>query len=260
MKNVIEMAQITWRRQGVEILKGIDWTVKSQEHWAVLGLNGAGKTSLLNMVNGYIWPTTGAVSVLSRKFGQTNIHNLRKDIGWVSSSLGERINGRHRVEEIVISGKFAATGLIFEKATTADLAEARRLMEQLNVAYTFGAKYETCSQGERQKILIARALMTQPRLLILDEPTNGLDFIAREDLLQAIQRISQEKDGPTLIFVTHHIEEIMPEFSHVLMLEDGHVLAQGEREAILTEDYLSQLFKRKIGVDWKNERAWMHLK
>src|SRR5699024_2536129 len=167
----------------IEILRDIDWTVKRGEHWTVLGLNGAGKTSLLNMVNGYIWPTTGEVEVLERPFGRTDIHELRKSIGWVSSALGERINGRHPAEEIVISGKCAAMRLVFEEASCEDLRLAEQWMEQLGVEYASGQAYEKCSQGERQKILIARSLMANPSLLILDEPTNGLDFIAREELL-----------------------------------------------------------------------------
>src|SRR5699024_7957490 len=226
---VITINDVSWRRLGKEIIHDVTWHVKSGEHWAVLGLNGAGKTTLLNMVNGYIWPTTGTVSVLGQKFGETDIHELRKTIGWVSSSLGERVNGRHPAEEIVMSGKFAATGLVFQEPTNADRKRAEELLTFLGAAYLIGRSYEKCSQGEKQKVLIARGLMAKPKLLILDEPTNGLDFISREDLLDAIGELAAAEDAPTIIFVTHHIEEVLPVFSHTLLLKDGTVYKSGER-------------------------------
>lgn len=259
MTNIIDIHNVSWRRSGKEILRHIDWTVKKGEHWAVLGLNGAGKTSLLSMVNGYIWPTTGEVSVLGNKFGQTDINELRKSIGWISSSLQERINGRHPAEEIVISGKYTSFGFLYEEPSEADFNRARELMEQLNCAHVYGRAYEKCSHGEKQKILIARGLMASPKLLILDEPTNGLDFIAREDLLAALHNMSQQADTPTLILVTHHIEEVLPVFSHTLLLKDGTVFAKGEREDVLTSEKMSELYGKNIEVDWESERAWMRL-
>jgi iron complex transport system ATP-binding protein len=254
------MTNVSWRRQGIEILHDIDWNVKEGEHWAILGLNGAGKTSLLNMVNGYIWPTTGEVTVLGNLFGQTDIHNLRKSIGWVSSALGERINGRHPAQDIVISGKFAAVGLVFADATKADEETAYAYMKQLGVAHTFGQAYEKCSQGEKQKLLIARGLMAEPKLLILDEPTSGLDFVAREDLLETIEKLGEEQESPTIIFVTHHIEEVLPIFSHVLLLKDGTTFKKGDRKEVLTAEHLSTLYGRNIEVAWHDERAWLSLK
>ena len=257
MEKVIEMNQVSWRREGKEILHDINWNVHKQEHWAVLGLNGAGKTSLLNMVNGYIWPTTGEVSVLGKCFGQTDIHELRKSIGWVSSSLGQRINERHQAEEIVMSGKFASVGLVFEEPTEADREKAHALMKQLHVDHAIGRLYAKCSQGERQKILIARALMADPKLLILDEATNGLDFIAKEELLTTIKQLGETPDAPTIIFVTHHIEEVLPVFTKVVVLENGTIAAQGERESMLEDETLSDLYKRNIDVTWRDNRAWM---
>lgn len=259
MGNVINMANVSWRRQGKEILHDVNWRVQQGEHWAVLGLNGAGKTTLLNMVNGYIWPTTGTVSILGNTFGDTDIHHLRKSIGWVSSSLGEKINGRHLAEDIVVSGKYASVGLVFAEPEDTDFECARTLMELLRVDYTYGRHYEKCSQGEKQKILIARGLMANPALLILDEPTNGLDFIAREELLHTIEEIGKAETAPTIIFVSHHIEEILPIFSHTLLLEKGTVYAQGTREDVLTSEHMSQLYQRDIRVDWRSQRAWMTL-
>ncbi|HLR54833.1 MAG TPA: ABC transporter ATP-binding protein [Pseudogracilibacillus sp.] len=259
MKRMIHMQDVSWRREGIEILRDIDWTVKRGEHWTVLGLNGAGKTSLLNMVNGYIWPTTGEVEVLERPFGRTDIHELRKSIGWVSSALGERINGRHPAEEIVISGKFAAMGLVFEEASPEDLRLAEQWMEQLGVEHAIGQAYEKCSQGERQKILIARSLMANPSLLILDEPTNGLDFIAREELLSVIENLGKQENAPTIIFVTHHIEEILPIFSHTILIKDGTVFAKGDRQSILQSETLSTMYDKNLQITWRNNRPWMSL-
>lgn len=257
MTTVIEMKNVSWRREGKQILHNINWTVQKNEHWAVLGLNGSGKTTLLNMVNGYIWPSTGEVSVLGEKFGATDILNLRRSIGWVSSSLGERVNGRHPTEDIVVSGKFAAYGLVFAEPEEADFKRAKSLMELLGVAHTYGKSYEKCSHGEKQKILIARALIADPKLLILDEPTNGLDFVAREELLETIAVIARADDGPTIIFVTHHIEELVPEFSHALLLKDGTVYAQGKREEVLTDEIMSGLYESTLKIEWRQNRAWM---
>jgi len=260
LETIIDISEVSWKRQGKEILYGMNWKVHKGEHWAVLGLNGAGKTTLLNMVNGYIWPTTGQVTVLGNEFGKTDIHEMRKSIGWVSSSLGERVNGRHLVEDIVVSGKFAAVGLVFAEPSEEDFKKARELMKFLRADYLYGQTYEKCSHGEKQKILIARGLMANPKLLILDEPTNGLDFIAREELLEAIQDLATRNDAPTIIFVTHHIEEVLPIFSHTLLLKDGTVFANGVRNDVLSSENLSELYERRIDVEWRNERAWMSLK
>jgi len=259
MEAVIQMKDVSWRREGKEILRNINWQVNKGEHWSVLGLNGSGKTTLLNMVNGYIWPTTGEVTILGETFGRTDIHLLRQSIGWVSSSIGERINGRHHAEELVVSGKFAAVGLTFADPEKKDFERAKSIMEQLQIGHTYGQTYAKCSSGEKQKVLIARALMANPKLLILDEPTNGLDFVAREQLLETIMEIANDGDGPTIIYVTHHIEELLPAFSHTLLIKDGTIYAKGEREEVITNENMSTLYDRQIQVQWTNDRAWMSL-
>lgn len=259
MSSVINMKDVSWRREGKEILRDVHWQVNEGEHWAVLGLNGSGKTTLLNMVNGYIWPTTGEVSVLGEKFGHTDIHLLRRSIGWVSSSIGERVNGRHRTEELVVSGKFAAVGLTFANPEAVDFEKAKEIMSQLGISHTYGQAYAKCSHGEKQKVLIARALMANPQLIIFDEPTNGLDFVAREQLLDTIADIANNENGPTVIYVTHHIEEVLPIFSHTLLMKEGTIYAQGKREEVITNNNMSTLYDRSIQVEWSNDRAWMSL-
>jgi len=259
MGEVIHISDVSWKRQGETILSRIHWQVQKGEHWAVLGLNGSGKTTLLNMINGYIWPSTGRLNVLGQPFGKTDIRELRKSIGWVSSSLQERIKGSAIAEDVVISGKFSSIGL-HEATTNEDSYKADQIMEQLGISHLQGRTYQTCSQGEKQKILIARGLMDEPELLILDEPTNGLDFIAREELLATVKRLTLKKEAPTIIFVTHHIEEILPEFTHTLLLSEGTIFDQGKREEVLTSENLSPFFERNVQVEWKNNRPWMSLR
>src|SRR5690625_6566504 len=210
------------------------------------------------MVNGYIWPTTGKVSVLGQPFGKTDIRELRKSIGWVSSSLEERINGRQLIQDIIVSGKYASIGL-YEEPTKADFDDAYSLMEKLRIHHLFDRTYETCSNGEKQKTLIARGLMAEPKLLILDEPSSGLDFISREELMSSIHAIATQEDAPTIIFVTHHIEEILPSFTHTLLLREGKVFHSGKREEILNSSQLSKFFEKDVHVEWRSERAWMTL-
>ncbi|UJL45300.1 ABC transporter ATP-binding protein [Virgibacillus sp. NKC19-16] len=259
MTNVIDMQDVSWKRQQETILTNVNWNVSRGEHWAVLGLNGSGKTTLLNMVNGYIWPTTGKVSVLDQQFGRTDIRELRKSIGWVSSSIQERIKGTAYGEDVVVSGKYASIGL-YDVPNNEDYKKAYQIMEQVGCSHLTNRTYQTCSQGEKQKILIARGLMGSPDLLILDEPTSGLDFISREELLSTIDNLAIQKDAPTIIFVTHHIEEILPVFSHTLLLHQGTVFDKGERSAMLTSTCLSEFFGTSVRVEWHRDRAWMTLR
>lgn len=258
MSNIISMKDISWRRNGKNILQDINWSVTKRQHWAVLGLNGSGKSTMLKMLNGYIWPTTGTIRVLGQQFGRTDIRELRKSIGWVSSSLEMRIRSMQRTQDVIVSGKYASIGL-YEEPHLEHYEKAYRLMENLGCAHLCERTYEACSQGEKQKVLIARALMASPKLLILDEPTNGLDFIAREDLLSTVEQLAVQVGGPTILFVTHHIEEVLPVFSHTLLLRQGTVYAQGERENVLNGARLTAFFKKKVQLSWYQDRAWMAL-
>ncbi|SFE43934.1 iron complex transport system ATP-binding protein [Lentibacillus persicus] len=259
MTSVIDLQEVSWRRQQKTILSDINWHVEKGEHWAVLGLNGSGKTSLLNIVTGYSWPTAGHVRVLDQPFGKIDIRTLRKSIGWVSSSLEARIKETEIAEDIVVSGKYASIGLAFEQPAKADYARASYIMGQLQCSHLTGRTYQTCSQGERQKLLIARGLMASPDLLLLDESTSGLDFIAREELLATVQELTKQDDAPTIIFVTHHIEEVLPTFSRTLLLSEGSVFAQGKSREILTGDNLTRFYGMPVNVEWHRERPWVML-
>ncbi|XID96083.1 ABC transporter ATP-binding protein [Paenibacillaceae bacterium WGS1546] len=256
MVNIVNMNQVTWIREQKTILDRIDWQVAKGEHWAILGLNGSGKTTLLNILNGYIWPTKGQVSVLGHRFGEVDLRELRKSIGWVSSSFQERLYPTDKAQNIVISGKHASIGL-YEKPDEADDEQARYWMERLSCSHLYDRAYQSCSQGEKQKILIARALMASPRLLILDEATNGLDFLSRENLLQSISELAAEPDAPTLLFVTHHVEEIMPIFNKTLLIRGGRSFAQGHSKEMLTSGELTAFFQIPVEVRWQDGRAWL---
>lgn len=253
---IIQMANVTYHKEQSNILQQVNWTVRSGEHWAIMGLNGSGKTTLLNMINGYIWPTQGEISVLGNPFGTIDLRELRKSIGWASSSLQERFYVNETTAEIVLSGKFATIGL-YDQPKAQDVEQAHLLLEELGCQFLVKRSYKTLSQGEKQKVLIARALMGCPKLLILDEPCTGLDVFSREQLLTTIQQIGQGT-GPTLLYVTHHIEEILPVFSHTLLLRKGEVHSAGQTEQVLTSNNLSRFFHLPVEVQQQNGRFWMH--
>lgn len=259
--NVIEIQNASWQRKNEHILQNINWTVKHGEHWAIIGANGSGKTALLNIVTGYMWPTTGKVTVLGKQFGHYDIRELRKSIGWVSSALFERFN-RFRAGEqalnVVLSGKFASIG-IYENISKEDRQEAYELLEFFNCADLADKPFNVLSQGEKQRTLLARAWMTKPKLLILDEPCTGLDLLARETVLESVDRLANAPDGPTILYVTHHVEEIIPLFTHALLLKDGQIIASGEKERTLTSDRLSALFDVPLDLTWQGERPWVKL-
>lgn len=259
MNSIIEMKQVTWQREGKTILNGVDWTIRAGEHWALLGLNGSGKTTLLNMISGYLWPSSGTISVLGHRFGEVDLRELRKSIGWVSSSLQEKLHGGQKAEDLVVSGKYASIGL-YDKPGAEDYDRAAALMEQLRCRHLQGRAYQTCSQGEQQKLLIARALMASPKLLILDEAANGLDFISKEGLLESIAQLAAEPQAPHMLYVTHHTEEILPIFSKTLLLRRGEVFKQGNSREVLTEPLLSDFFEIPVSLSWNQERAWLSRK
>lgn len=255
---IINIVDASFKRDNVYILKKITWTVKPGEHWAIIGLNGSGKTSLLKLINGYVFPSTGVVTVLGKKFGEYDFRELRKSIGWVSSSLQEALYASETVEEIVISGKYASIGL-YEKPDDEDYDKANDLLEQFNSADLRKRRYYTLSQGEKQKIILARALMSTPRLLILDEPCTGLDIFARESFLSLIEDLGDEPDSPTMLYVSHHIEEILPVFTHALLLKNGCIHCSGKKEDVLTQANLTEFLNRKVETAWKDGRMWIHV-
>ncbi|MGE7903382.1 ABC transporter ATP-binding protein [Peribacillus sp. NPDC094092] len=260
-KSIISLKNIIWKRNGKLLLNGVSWEVQKGEHWALLGLNGSGKTSLLKMITGYQWPNSGEVSVLGNLFGKTNLPELRKSIGWVSSSLDQEYQSRPNdtALEVVLSGKFASIGL-YEEITEDDVKKAKALLDQFRIKFLSDQFIHTLSQGEKRKVMIARALMSSPQLLILDEPCNGLDIYSKEELLTSIEDMTSAPNGPTILYVTHHIEEIVPSITHAMLINAGNVMDKGEKRDVLTESLLEKTFRVPVKVEWENERPWIRIK
>ncbi|SOC05221.1 iron complex transport system ATP-binding protein [Ureibacillus xyleni] len=256
---MILIQNVSYYRNQKDILKDVSWRVEKGQHWSILGLNGSGKTTILDIINGYIFPQYGQVEVLGNFFGKSYIPNVRKEIGLVSSSLQHKIKDYETGLSVVLSGKFASIGL-WEAVEKEDVQQALKFMQLLGCEHLQDEEYGVLSQGERQRVLIARALMANPKILILDEPCNGLDLIAREELLGVINTLSTKEDSPTLIYVTHHVEEILPCFTHTLLLKKGEVFAQGPSKELLTEEKLSKFYNRPVSVQVEQNRTWLALK
>ncbi|WP_240376855.1 ABC transporter ATP-binding protein [Bacillus piscicola] len=259
--SILELNQVGWRQQGKQILDNISWEVKKGQHWAILGLNGSGKTSLLKIITGYQWPSCGEVDVLGQRFGKTNIHELRKAIGWVSASIEERFQTRpsDSALSIVLSGKHASVG-VYEDIIEQDVRKAEELLCRFHIHGLADQRFTSLSQGEKKKVILARALMASPELLILDEPCSGLDIYSQEELLTAIEEMNNDPEGPTLLLVTHHIEEIVPSITHTLLIQSGTVVASGEKQVVLTESLLEHTFRLPVSIQWEDERPWVRVK
>ncbi|MEX2015607.1 MAG: ABC transporter ATP-binding protein [Candidatus Hydrogenedentales bacterium] len=255
---VLDVQQVDYRRDGLRILDGIDWRIGAGEHWALVGANGSGKTTLLQIVTGYAWPTSGAVTILGARYGECDLREHRKRIGWVSSALEHRIPRRDSARDIVLSGIDASLG-VYRAFTPAEHEAAADALALMGMEYLGDRVFEVLSQGEQKRVLIARALVHRPALLILDEPCAGLDPVAREHFLDEIGALAAAPDGPALVFVTHHVEEIRPWITHVLALSAGRVAASGRRENVITTEVLSEVFDAPCAVSTFNNRYRLDL-
>ena len=244
-KPILDLQHLRIERGGTVILDDVTWRVARGEHWVVLGANGSGKTSLLSAITGYFMPTDGEIELLGQRYGESDWRELRCRIGIVSSAVRQMMADEEPALDSVITGRRAMIDL-WGKVTTAERREARRILAQVECSYLAERPWGVLSQGERQRVLIGRALMARPKLLILDEPCAGLDPGAREHFLQFLQRLGRKKNSPTLVLVTHHVEEIMPVFSHALVLRAGRVLARGRKDAALSSATLSQAFGARM--------------
>ena len=252
-QTILEVSHLRVYRGETVILHDLSWRVQRGEHWAILGANGSGKTSLLSALTGYLTPSGGVMTVLQKRYGQADWRELRKHIGLVSSSVRQLMANDEPALETVISGKYAMIDL-WGRASAQDRRQGRAILRQIECAHLAERSWGVLSQGERQRILIGRALMAKPRLLILDEPCAGLDPAAREHFLQFLQRLGRRPNSPTLVLVTHHVEEIMPVFSHALILLAGKVLAAGPKPAVLNPQLLSQAFGTRMRLQRSNGR------
>ncbi|MGK9045575.1 ABC transporter ATP-binding protein [Mammaliicoccus vitulinus] len=252
---LLDLKNINWIREGKYILKDISWEINDGEHWVLYGLNGAGKSTILDIINAYTAPSSGEFEILDMKQGKPgySADGIRKQIGYVSQSLFKKMRQEDNAFTTVISGAFASIG-VYEDPSEQIKEKAKAICETLGITHYINRRFETLSQGEQTRVLIGRALMSEPRLLILDEPTNGLDFVAREDLLERIGNIGQDKNGPTMIYVTHHLEEVLPVFKKILLLKDGEVFESGNIQSVVNDKNMSELFNINVDVTFKNDR------
>ena len=249
---VLQVDNIKFRR-GRDILKGIHWTVEKGQHWCVLGPNGCGKTTLINVVTGYDSPTDGSIVVDGQRFGDSDWREVRKRVGIVASTLTTFLESSEPVIDVVASGRDAKLNLI-DIVPAALQKQARSLLQQFGCGYLQDSLWGPLSQGEKQTELICRALMSRFRVLILDEPCAGLDPVAREHFLHWLGGLGSQQGAPSLIMVTHHVEEILPCMSHVLVLKSGQVLAAGQKEDVLSSTVLSEAYGAPVKLSSRQGR------
>ena len=229
-------------RDGRDILDSIDWDVCAGERWIVLGPNGSGKTSLVRIASFQVHPSRGDVAVLGEQLGRTDIRRLRNRIGLASSALSDQLRPTLLAEDVVVTAKHGALEPWWHTYDDADRAEARRCLERMGVGHLAARSFGTLSSGERQRVLLARTLLGAPGVILLDEPSAGLDLGGREELVRSLAALAAVVDAPPVVFVTHHVEEIPPGFTHVLLVREGRIVAAGPLEETLTEAALSSLF------------------
>lgn len=244
---IISMKNVSLRKQGKNLLTGINWTVEKGQTWAILGLNGAGKTTLLKLIMAEHYPTDGQTEILDVPFGQGDISEIRKRIGIVSGFISDRLSLQMVAEQAVLTGKYKSS-ILYKEYGEKELGEARDMLRRLDAEKLIGRRLHTLSQGERQLIMIARCLMEEPDIIILDEATVGLDLFAREKLLKQIDRITDLPQAPTVLYVTHHAEEITQKMDHVLLLKQGRIIAQGKKEDIITVPTLTKFFDNQVSI------------
>jgi iron complex transport system ATP-binding protein len=253
---VLEIKDLAIRRGKVDILSDFNWRIQKGEHWVILGPNGSGKTSLLSTLLGYMTPTAGTIRFLDEEFGQCDWRALRKEIGIVSSSVRQMMPDHEPALITVASGRHALIDFWGEPSRS-DQIKARKILRQVQCEYVAERPWAWLSQGERQRVLIARSLMADPKLLILDEPCAGLDPVAREQFLRLLDWLGRSKNPPALVLVTHHVEEIMPVFTHLLLLEKGRSCGQGPIADLLNSENLSRAFTNTVVLKRSQSRFYL---
>jgi iron complex transport system ATP-binding protein len=246
---LIDFARITLRRGGKTLVGPVTWAVELDERWVVIGPNGAGKTSLLRIAAAMEHPSTGTAYVLGERLGKTDMSELRARVGLSSSALSQRVPDDEVVRDLVVSAGYAVLGRWREKYEDVDYEQAVDMLESLGAEHLAERTYGTLSEGERKRVLIARSLMTDPELLLLDEPAAGLDLGGREELVARLADLAADPDAPATVLVTHHVEEIPPGFSHCLLLSEGKVVASGLLTDVLTSENLSKAFGQSIALE-----------
>ena len=253
---VVRMRGVSVRRGSSWILTDVDWTVHADERWVLLGPNGAGKSTLVGITSTRLHPTRGSVTILGETLGMTDVFDLRPRIGLVGAGLAESIPAREKVRDVVVTASWGITGRWREDYAEADLRRAESLLMLMGIADLSDRTFGSLSDGERKRTQIARSLMSDPELLLLDEPAAGLDLGGREALVQRLTTMAAAPSAPTTILVTHHVEEIPAGTTHAMLLRDGRVVAQGRIDAVLVDTYLSAAYGLSIAVE-RREGRWL---
>ena len=264
MSAVIEFADVTVRRGQATLLDAVNWTVLEGERWVVLGPNGAGKTTLMQVASAQLHPTSGLAGILGEVLGAVDVFDLRSRIGLTSSALAERIPRDELVRDLVVSASYGVVGRWREEYDALDHDRAEALLIELGAKPLMDRTFGTLSEGERKRVQIARALMTDPELLLLDEPGAGLDLGGREDLVSTLALLAYDELSPATVLVSHHVEEIPPGFTHALVLRNGGVVAAGPIGEVITDSVLSATFGMPLHVShedgrWQARRSHRHL-
>jgi iron complex transport system ATP-binding protein len=242
MASVLQLTDVSIVRDGTTILDKLSWTVDGTERWVILGPNGAGKTTLLQIAAALIHPSSGKAQLLDDKLGAVDVFELRPRIGFVSSAMSRRIPANETVFNVVMTAAYSVTGRWNEEYEEVDIARAHRVLDEWKLGDFTDRMFGGLSDGEQKRVLIARAVMTDPELLLLDEPAASLDLGSREELLQLLAGFATSPKAPAMIMVTHHVEEIPQGFTHALLLADGEIVAAGKLDDIVTAKKLSRTF------------------
>jgi len=255
---VLRLRGVGVRRERSMLLRDIDWTAHEDERWVVIGPNGAGKTTLLQVAAAQLFPTTGSVDVLGSHLGEADVFELRSRIGLASAAVAERVPPAEKVIDLVLTASYAVLGRWKEDYESADVTRAVELLDALGCAHLIRRRFGTLSEGERKRVQIARALMPDPELLLLDEPAAGLDLGGREDLLRWLSALARDSTAPMMVLVTHHVEEVPDGFTHAILLRNGAVVAAGELGEAFTDRNLSRCFGVPLFVERRQTRwsAW----
>ena len=248
MAAVVELAGVSIVRNGSTLINNISWEIDESDRWVVIGPNGAGKTTLLQVISAQIHPSSGVAGLLGEVLGTVDVFELRPRIGLTSAALAERIPRGERVHDVVVSASYAVVGRWREEYDELDHERASELLAQLRIDRLANRTFGTLSEGERKRVQIARALMTDPELLLLDEPAAGLDLAGRESLVTTLGELAQDQYAPASVLVTHHVEEIPKGITHAMLLKAGEIVAAGPLRDTLTADNLTNTFEVELSL------------